>query len=74
MTDSNWVTLLENSVDVTEIDKLPIEYASYYYFLVYFILIIFGHVLFMNLLLGIVLDSFNETKDRIEGYTGLSPE
>ncbi len=62
-----WVKIMWEGVDAIAIDTQPTKNASKAWALYYILFEILGGFFFINLFAGIVVDSFNEEKDKLGG-------
>ncbi|KAF1773904.1 Voltage-dependent channel, four helix bundle domain [Phytophthora cactorum] len=71
-TTEGWVTIMLTSVDATEIDMQPIanHHESWALFFISFILV--GTFFVMQLFVGVVIENFNNMKEKLDGTFHLS--
>ncbi|KAF4133455.1 Voltage-dependent L-type calcium channel domain-containing protein [Phytophthora infestans] len=71
-TTEGWVTIMLTSVDATEIDMQPIpnHHESWAFFFICFILV--GTFFVMQLFVGVVIENFNNMKEKLDGTFHLS--
>lgn len=74
LTGGYWKKLLDLSVDANGIDNLAKKNNNKNVWVLYYIIIITGNVMILNLMVGLVLDNFKQTKDDLEGYLNLDQE
>ena len=60
-----WSDIMYTSTDITGIDKNPREYASEYNMLFFFIFQVVGNMFFLNLFVGVVINTFDMEKERL---------
>lgn len=66
MTGDDWIVVMWNGIDSTEIGKVPVENNSFgmrFYFIMYMIV---GSIFVQNLFIGVVIDNFNRIKEKEE--------
>tara|TARA_B110000285_G_C14986289_1_gene543995 strand:- start:201 stop:509 length:309 start_codon:yes stop_codon:yes gene_type:complete len=66
MTGDDWPLVMWNGVDATPSGQPPerdVGYAFRYYFMAYMVV---GSIFVQNLFVGVVIDSFNRTKEKEE--------
>jgi hypothetical protein len=61
-----WVQVMWDSVDSTKPDLMPVVGNHKYYVVLYICLIVTLVLLFMNLFVGIIMESFNDEKNELD--------
>ncbi len=74
LTGGNWTQVVEMGVNSEGVAVMPQQDAHMTYWLLFYAFLTTGHVMLLNLVIGLVLDNFKETKDDLEGYLGLTHE
>ena len=70
-----WVSLMWQSVDATDVDKVPIEGYRKYIFVPMTLIIIFVIcLLFLNLFVGVVIETFNTQQELLTNNRLLSTD
>ena len=62
-TREGWVTLMWNSVDATAVDKVGVEGSAPLFIVLYMLLVIILCLLFVNMFVRIVIETYNLEKD-----------
>jgi len=64
-TTEGWIGVMWDSVDAVGVGLNPIRDYNPYYIIFYFLLIVIICMLFLNLFVGIVCDTYNKEKDKL---------
>jgi voltage-dependent calcium channel L type alpha-1D len=71
-TTEGWVTVMLTSVDATDIDMQPIPNHSEHWAFFFILFILVGTFFVMQLFVGVVIENFNNMKERLDGTFLLS--
>ena len=73
-TTEGWIGVMWDSVDATGQNMIPIRDAHSYFIILYIIIIILLCLLFLNLFVGVVCETFNNEKEVLVLNNLLKPE
>ena len=59
-----WIDVMNDAIDTREIDEQPYREANLYMYLYFVLFIVFGSFFSLNLLVGVIIDKFNEQKNK----------
>lgn len=72
-TTEGWIGVMWTSTDAVGVDLQPIPNYNPYMVIVFVILVIIISMLFLNLFVGVVIDTFNKEKTRLTMNHSLRP-
>lgn len=69
-----WTDVMWNGIDSTGIDLAPKRDNNLWYALYFISFIIVGNMFLLNLFVGVVIDNFNQMKEKLGGYFWLTSQ
>ena len=67
-----WTDVMWNGIDAAGVGKAPIRDKNPWYSLFFIAFIIVGNMFLLNLFVGVVIDNFNQMKEKLGGYFWLT--
>ena len=58
-----WFSLMWNSVDAVDVDQQPIKDSNQFYIIVFMILVVLLCLLFVNMFIGVVIETYQSEKE-----------
>jgi hypothetical protein len=71
---SDWLDILDSTLDSVGIDEEPIYNRNPGNIILFYFFILFGNILLFNLFIGVVIDNFNQQKEKVSGCVNMNPE
>ena len=59
-----WIDIMNDAIDSVELDDQPHREVNIYMYLYFVLFIVFGSFFSLNLLVGVIIDKFNEQKNK----------
>ena len=73
-TKEGWITLMWDSVDAVGVDQVPIVGYNQLYIIVFVMLVVLLCLLFVNMFVGIVIETYQNEKERISWNSAIEDE
>ena len=67
-----WIDVMWNGIDAVGVDQQPQRDHNPWYSLYFISFLIVGNMFLINLFVGVVIDNFNQMKEKLGGYFWLT--